>query len=130
MTLPFVYSENVTLTKCLHCRLRLTHKGARASVLLSANCWLLPYVCMYACVCVCVCVCKLWPKRFVWASVGSAGHFSIPSFRANIIQFPRILQPLPSLLHTHVHTHTNRYTQPMLDTHTIYNIHTNHWCCV
>lgn len=69
------------------------------------------------CVCLCVCVQAL-AKRFVWASVGSVGHSSIPSSRANIIQFPRIVQPIPSPLHTHMQAHTAhaRYTKSIIFT--------------
>lgn len=85
------------------------HKGAHASVHLSANWWLAPY----ESVCACVCLQQALAKRFVWASVGRAGHSPIPSPRASIIQFPRMLQPIPTPLHTHALAHI--YTQT--DTH-------------
>ena len=100
------------------------HKGAHASVLLSANWWLALFECVCVRVCVCVCVCvylqQALAKRFVWASVGRAGHSSIPSHGASIIQFPRMLQPIPIPLHTCMHTHTHAQTcTPILDTHNL-----------
>lgn len=86
------------------------HKGAHANVHLSANWWLAPYEC------VCACLQQTLAKRFVWASVGRAGHSSIPSPRASILQFPRMLQPIPTSLPTHTQTDTH---SPCIYTHNL-----------
>lgn len=71
---------------------------------------------------VCVCLRQVMAKRFVWASVGQAGHSSIPSPRASIIQFPRMLRPIPTPLHTctltQIHIKSDTHS-PCIHTHNL-----------
>lgn len=69
------------------------HIRADAGVVVSANWWLAP-------VCVCVCVYASSGLKVFWVGIDSAGHSPIPSSRARIMQFPRMLQLISTPLDT------------------------------